>query len=172
MRGRPSVSPTAGGDPGVRAEGRARVRGMAFQEADRWLPVLGMSIRRPSVSGFFRTTGLLETTTTLMSVTRTVIMEINKVAQGPKPSREEVNSADVHTHTPATLPGRCQCTGAPRASHVTPTHTPRAGHVTLVHTAPLPPGLAMFCWCTRGPPLQDRPHEASGHSPPPPGHAM
>ena len=113
MRRRPFVSPTAGGDPGVRAEGRARVRGMAFQEADRWLPVLGMSIRRPSVSDFFRRTGLLETTTTLMSVTRTVIMEINKVAQGPKPSREEVNSADMHTHTPATPPGRRQCTGAP-----------------------------------------------------------
>lgn len=116
------MSLTVGGDPGVRAEGRARVRGTEFQEADRWLPVLGMSIWRPSVSGFFQRTGLLETTTSLMSVAPNVIMEINKVAQGPEPSREEVNSADVHMPRPQPRRGDASAHGAPRTSHVMPAH--------------------------------------------------
>lgn len=44
-----------------------------------------------------------------INVTPNVIMEINKVAQGLNPSREEVNSADMHIQPP-TPPGIRRCT--------------------------------------------------------------
>lgn len=81
-----------------------------------------------------------------INVTPNVIMEINKVAQGLKPSREEVNSADMHIQPP-TPPGRCQRTRSPQdrpcdvGAHVPVT-------VTSAHTGP-----------------QDRPRDISAHVP-------
>ena len=86
-----------------------------------------------------------------INVTPNVIMEINKVAQGLNPSREEVNSPDMHTR-PQPRQGYTSAQGSPELS-MTSAHTgppqdrphdvgrahaapSRTSHVMSVHTQP------------------------------------
>lgn len=94
----------------------------SFRKRDRWLLRPGDVHWRLSVSGFFQRTGLLETTIPLMSVAPNVIMEINKVAQGPGAVERGGESADGTCPAPTPARGDAAHTGFPRTSHVMPAH--------------------------------------------------